>query len=200
MSPVLGAGLIAALELDAASIGPFLLSRPFVIGPLFGWLLGEPLLGAWLGVAVEAVTLEELPLGGCLKISAPVAAGIAVWLAAGPSRVPVEAAFIAGLSAGYSHASIERKLRSLRSHSVHAAENAAAQGRSPQLGLRLASTLAVQAAATFAVCLAVLLAGASLSRLWPSAPEMLRAGLKSALLAAPWLGAGSLAVSLWRRA
>lgn len=72
-----GAGAIALLELDAASVGPFLLSRPFVLGPLVGWAFGDLWAGAAVGAAFEALTLEELPLGGRLDFSAPLAAGVA---------------------------------------------------------------------------------------------------------------------------
>src|SRR6185312_5615639 len=95
-----GAGIIALLELDAASVGPFALSRPVFIGPIVGSLLGSPWIGAGLGVAFEALSLEDLPLGGGFDFSAPVAAGVAVFLAAGRAALPLEAAFLAGLAAG----------------------------------------------------------------------------------------------------
>jgi hypothetical protein len=196
-----GAGALALLELDAASVGPFLLSRPFVVGPLVGWALGAPWTGAVLGATFEALTLEELPLGGRLDFSAPVAAGAAAWLAAGPAALPAEAAFLAGLGAGWAHARVERALRRRRGEGARRAEAALAAGRPPRLGAELAGALAGQAAATFAVTLAALAAaGALLPRAWPLAPDFLRAGARAAFLAAPWLGAGSLVASLWRRA
>jgi mannose/fructose/N-acetylgalactosamine-specific phosphotransferase system component IIC len=196
-----GAGALALLELDAASVGPFLLSRPLVVGPLLGWALGSPRLGAGLGVVFEALTLEELPLGGRLDFSAPVAAGVAVWLAAGPAALPPEAAFLAGLLAGWAHARVERGLRRGRAAPARRAEAALASGAAPRLGAELLSALALQAAATFAVVLVALSAvGPAAARIWPALPQFLRAGARSAFVAAPWLGAGSLAASLWRRA
>lgn len=196
-----GAGALALLELDAASIGPFLLSRPIVVGPLVGWALGSPWLGAGLGALFEALTLEELPLGGRLDVSAPVAAGVAAWLAAGPAALPAEAAFLAGLAAGWAHAAVERRLRRGRGAAVRRAEAALAAGQPPRLGFEILSALALQAAATFAVVLVALAAaGPAAARLWPALPESLRAGARSAFLAAPWLGGGSLVASLWRRA
>jgi len=109
-----GAGVVALFELDAASIGPFLLSRPFVVGPLIGWAFGSPWTGAALGGVFEVLTLEEMPLGGRLDFSAPVAAGVAAWLAAGPVALPNEAAFLAGLAAGWAHARVEKLLRRSR--------------------------------------------------------------------------------------
>jgi hypothetical protein len=196
-----GAGAVALLELDAAAIGPFLLSRPIVIGPLVGWALGSPWVGAGLGALFEALTLEELPLGGRFDFSAPVAAGVAAWLAAGPAALPCEAAFPAGLLAGWAHARVESRLRRGRGAAVRRAEAALAAGAPPRLGAKILAALGQQAAATFVVALAAFaVLGPAAARLWPVLPEFLRAGARTAFLAAPWLGAGSLAASLWRRA
>jgi mannose/fructose/N-acetylgalactosamine-specific phosphotransferase system component IIC len=193
--------MVALLELDAAAIGPFLLSRPVIIGPLAGWALGSPWLGAGLGVLFETLTLEELPLGGRLDFSAPVAAGVAVWLAAGPAALPGEAAFLAGLLAGWTHARVERRLRRGRGALVRSAEAALAAGEPPRLGAKILSALALQSALTFAMVLVVLaVVGPAAARLWPVLPEFLRAGVRTAFLAAPWIGVGSLAAALWRHA
>jgi mannose/fructose/N-acetylgalactosamine-specific phosphotransferase system component IIC len=195
-----GAAALAVLELDAVSVGPLLLSRPFVVGPLVGAFLGDPLLGAGLGAAIEAVTLEELPLGGCLEISAPVAAAVAVWLAAGPCALPAEASFPAGLAVGWVHARAEISLRTRRAVHVRSAQSSLAQGGPPRLGWELASALALQVFATFIVVVTALLAaGPVLKHLWPLLPETLRVGARCAVIAAPWLGAGGLAASLWRK-
>ncbi|MEK7384652.1 MAG: PTS sugar transporter subunit IIC [Elusimicrobiota bacterium] len=195
-----GAAVLAVLELDAASVGPMLLSRPFVVGPLVGAFFGNPLLGAGLGIAIELVTLEELPLGGCLGISAPVAAGVSVWLAAGPCALAAEAAFPAGLVVGWVHARMELFLRLRRAIHVRRAQECLVQGRPPQLGLELALALAAQVLATFIVFItAFLAAGPALKHLWPLLPEAFRAGARCAVIAAPWLGAGGLAASLWRK-
>jgi mannose/fructose/N-acetylgalactosamine-specific phosphotransferase system component IIC len=201
LSGAAGAGAVALCELDAASIGTFLISRPFVVGPLVGWAFGSAWTGAALGGVFEALTLEELPLGGCLDFSAPVAAGVAACLAAGPAALPLEAAFLAGLAAGAVHARVESLLRRRRGVLARDAEARLAEGRDPGLGAKLASALTVQAAAKFAVALAATAAlGPALPRLWPLLPECAREGLRTGFLAAPWIGAGSLAAALWRRA
>ncbi|HXS99496.1 MAG TPA: hypothetical protein VN915_02375 [Elusimicrobiota bacterium] len=196
-----GAGIIALLELDAASVGPFALSRPVFIGPIIGGLLGSPWIGAGLGVAFEALSLEDLPLGGGFDFSAPVAAGVAVFLAAGRAALPLEAAFLAGLAAGWAHARVERGLRRRRCARARRAEAEISEGKPSRVGAELFAALSLQAAGTFAVALAVFAAaGPAASRVWPALPGVLRGGARAAFLAAPWLGAGSLAGSLWRRA
>jgi mannose/fructose/N-acetylgalactosamine-specific phosphotransferase system component IIC len=192
---------LAALELDAASVGPFLLSRPFVVGPLVGWALGDAWTGAVLAAVFEALTLEELPLGGCLELSASVAAGTAAWLAAGPAALPVEAAFLCGLVAGYAHAAVERRLRRTRGGHARRVEAALEAGRAPGLGAELSAALALQVVATFVVVFVLLSAlGPTGARAWAVLPDALRAGARTAFLGAPWLAGGSLAASLVRRA
>jgi mannose/fructose/N-acetylgalactosamine-specific phosphotransferase system component IIC len=201
LSGAAGAGAVALCELDAASIGSFLISRPFVIGPLVGWAFGSAWTGAALGGVFEALTLEELPLGGCFEFSAPVAAGVSAFLAAGPAALPLEAAFLVGLAAGAVHARVEARLRRGRGALARDAEARLAEGRDPALGAKILSTLAVQTAATFAVALAATAAlGPALQRLWPLLPDFARDGVRAGFMAAPWLGAGSLSAALWRRA
>jgi mannose/fructose/N-acetylgalactosamine-specific phosphotransferase system component IIC len=196
-----GAAGIAALELDAASIGTLLLSRPFVVGPLVGWARGDVWSGAALGAVFEAVTLFELPLGGCLDMSASVAAGVAAWLACGVPGVPLEAAFLAGIAAGALHARAESRLRRARGVLARRAEAATLAGEPAGLGAKLASAVAVQAAATFAVCLLFLaVAAAVLPPLWVRLPSFAAVGARAAFLSAPWIGAGGLVASLGRRA
>jgi mannose/fructose/N-acetylgalactosamine-specific phosphotransferase system component IIC len=196
-----GAGIIAFLELDAAAVGPFALSRPVFIGPIIGGLVGDPLTGAGLGIVFEALSLEDLPLGGGFAFSAPVAAGVAVYLSAGRANLPAAAAFLAGLAAGWAHARVERGLRLRRCARARRAEAEIAAGGRSRVGSELLSALALQAAGTFAVAFAVFAAAVpASSRVWPALPVFLRGGARAAFLAAPWLGAGSLAGSLWRRA
>jgi mannose/fructose/N-acetylgalactosamine-specific phosphotransferase system component IIC len=196
-----GAAIIAFLELDAASVGTFALSRPVFIGPIIGSLAGAPLIGAGLGVAFEALSLEDLPLGGGFVFSAPVAAGVAAYLAAGRANLPLEAAFAAGLAAGWAHARVERGLRRRRCAQARRAEARIAGGQPSRVGSELFSALALQAAGTFAVAFAFFAAAVpASSRAWPALPVVLRGGARAAFLAAPWIGAGSLAGSLWRRA
>ena len=50
--------LYALLALDGAVIGPFLLSRPLVAGPLLGWWMGQPSLGFFVGGVVELLWIK----------------------------------------------------------------------------------------------------------------------------------------------
>lgn len=48
---------------DGTSVGQFMVSRPFVAATLAGWVVGEPLAGAGVGVLLEAFHLFVLPVG-----------------------------------------------------------------------------------------------------------------------------------------
>lgn len=192
-----GAAAVAAAELDVASVGPFLLSRPVVLGPLLGAALGEPARGAALGAALELTSLRALPVGGALSWNAAVAAGTAVLLAAGPSRLPLEGAFFVGLLAGRLHQAAETRLRLARAAYGRAAERDAAKGRS-LLGAYLASSLAAQFVMT------ALLAWATLRLAQPvweglSGWRVLDGALRTVFYVLPWACLGSTMASLWRR-
>ena len=190
---------LALLELDAASVGASLLSRPFVVAPLIGCALHDVWSGVFFGLVFEALTLEEMPLGGCLYLSATVAAGVSTWLAV--DGLAMELAFLCGLGAGWIHARVERRLRRTRVVHVQRVENALAGGREPNFGAEVSASLAVQAAATFVVVFIFFSASATLlPRGWLMLPQALRDGARLALFSSPWIGAGSLAASLWRRA
>lgn len=58
------AALVYALfSLDHFAVGPFLLSRPIVIGPVVGAAMGNPEIGLWIGVLGEALWIGVPPAG-----------------------------------------------------------------------------------------------------------------------------------------
>ena len=191
---------IAVLELDSASIGPFLVSRPFVVGPLFGFALGKMWVGGMFGVIFEALTLNILPLGGCLTFSPTVAAGVSVWLTAGPFAIPGEASFLCGIGAGWIHARVESHLRRRRGAAVGGVEKEIRAGGQSKLGLILAQTLAIQATCTWTVAAIFFVAGSFLPSLWSFIPSAAKYGMLTAFQASPWLAGGCVAGSLWGRA
>lgn len=57
-------GIIAALvSLDVTAIGQFMICRPIVVGPLFGYLLGDVKAGLWIGMIVELLWVNSIPMG-----------------------------------------------------------------------------------------------------------------------------------------
>lgn len=52
-----------AVALDGTSFGQFMFSRPFVAASLAGWVVGDPVHGALIGLILEAFHLTVLPVG-----------------------------------------------------------------------------------------------------------------------------------------
>lgn len=192
-----GAAAVAAAELDVASVGPFLLSRPIVLAPLLAAAAGEPAAGAALGAALELASLRALPVGGALSWNAAVAAGTAVLLACSGARVPLEGAFFMGLGAGALHKHAETRLRAARAAYGRAADRDAEKGRS-LLGSYLASSLAAQFMMT---ALLVWLTLRLAPPLWAgfSGFKVLAGAARAVFAAAPWACLGSTMTALWRR-
>jgi len=57
---ILLGGVVAV---DGTSFGQVMISRPFVAATLAGWLVGDPVNGALLGIVLESFHLNVLPVG-----------------------------------------------------------------------------------------------------------------------------------------
>ncbi|MEE8425307.1 MAG: PTS sugar transporter subunit IIC [Elusimicrobiota bacterium] len=191
---------IAILEADGVLIGQWMFSRPLIVGPVIGLLLGDPASGLTLGALFELFCLDRPPVGGKMPFNGTVAAGGAVLFAGGPHAAPLALAFPAGLALGCVHRFVESRIRDWRSGlSLRAAGGVESGGRVdwdrlllPSIGLQVGTT-----------ALLLYLSGGIIApwavRAWDAAPVFLREGFESALRTAPWIGLGLLVQSLWRR-
>ncbi len=192
-----GCAALAVLELDATLAVQTLASRPLVVGCAFGALSGAAQAGAFMGAILELLSLADLPVGGCLTWSAPVAAGTGAMLAGRGVTPPL--CLAGGIVAGIVHSRLEALERSRRAATSGAvASEAAATGR---LGGALALSLGAHAAMTLAVAYACVAAFTALDRsAWASVPEFARDGVAIASGAAPWLALAGVGVWGLRRA
>lgn len=55
--------LAAIFSSDITMFGQFMISRPIFCGPFFGFLLGDIHTGLWLGMIVEMIWVNAIPLG-----------------------------------------------------------------------------------------------------------------------------------------
>lgn len=196
--PALSAG-VAVLEADAVLVGQWLVSRPLVVGPLVGWLAGDPALGAGLGALVEVFCLEELPVGSVMPPNGAVAAATAVLLSAGPSGIPPALSLPAGLALGSLHGRVEARVRSWRAAlTAEALESVVTTSAVPWRRLWARSVGTHLAATALFVYAAVAVGGPLLDRALLWLPESVTPGLERAWLAAPFLALGSLLQRLWR--
>lgn len=61
--------LIGAIcSADITAFGQFMISRPIFCGPLFGYILGDVYTGLWLGLIIEMMWINAIPMG----VSVPV--------------------------------------------------------------------------------------------------------------------------------
>ena len=185
---VISAALSGLLGLDSVQAGQFLLSRPAFVGPVLGWLNGCPLEGARLGILLELLYIDFIPLGGVVPPSGTTAAAAGV-LAHSAGGLPPSLAFFLGLAAGRAFAPIEYRLRAARS-SWNAVIEEQVKGGDLSLRRWLAKAMLFEnaAMAAYIICWTALAAGLAwlpgLNRLYP--------GLDFAYSLMPWLGLSGL--------
>lgn len=113
LKALLSSALTGLLGLDAVQAGQFLLSRPAFVGPLLGWLNGCPLEGARLGILIELLYIDFIPVGGVVPPNGAAAAAAAVLAHTG--GLAPSLAFFLGLAAGVAFSPVECRLRAARS-------------------------------------------------------------------------------------
>lgn len=191
MSAVAACAVLAVLELDAVLVAQTMVSRPLVVGAALGALTGQTQAGMLFGAAFELLSLCDLPVGGCLTWSAPVAAGTATVLASRGASFSL--CFFGGVAAGVLHSRAEGFERSRRASTADALVRSAEAG-GPALGRALGTSIALHAAMTFAVAGAVVAVVGAVDRAWwAGAPAVLRSGAALAASSAPWIGLSGLA-------
>ncbi|MDI6757205.1 MAG: PTS sugar transporter subunit IIC, partial [Endomicrobiia bacterium] len=103
MNDIFFALVSALLAMDAVVFGQFGFSRPIVCGPVAGFLVGDPLMGLRVGVILELIWINTIPIGTTLAPDVAVASLLTVfWSAAAkycgaPEGVVVVTAMAAAL-------------------------------------------------------------------------------------------------------
>ena len=94
--------LMAVVSLDVSAVGQFMLSRPIAIGPLVGWVCGQPQIGLELGALIELIWIADVAVGAHLPLDLSVLAGVSVAFACELSdgRFPPEAVTTYALGVG----------------------------------------------------------------------------------------------------
>lgn len=184
---LVSSALAGLLGLDAVQAGQFLLSRPAFVGPVLGWLNGCPLEGARLGILLELLYIDFIPVGGVVPPNGTAAAAGAVMSHA--AGLAPSVSFFLGLAAGALYAPLEYRMRAARSAWNPLVE---AQVKAGNLSLRgwLARSMLAENAAMAAFVLAWFLLAALLSRA-PGLPR-LYPGADFAYSLMPWLGLSGL--------
>jgi len=111
---LLSSALAGLLGLDTVQAGQVLLSRPAFVGPLLGWLNGCPAEGARIGILLELIYMDFIPVGGVVPPNGTAAAAVGV-LAYSAGGLAPSLAFFAGMLAGVAYSPVEYRLRAARS-------------------------------------------------------------------------------------
>ncbi len=188
LKTIISSALAGLLGLDAVQAGQFLLSRPAFVGVALGWLNGCPLEGARLGILLELLYIDFIPVGGVVPPNGTVAAAVGV-LAHSAGGLPQGLSFFAGLAAGAFYGPLESRLRASRSVWNAAVEE---QVRNGDFVLHrwLAKAMLAENAALGAYVLAVTACAAAAAAL----PGICRIypGAALAYSFMPWLGLSGL--------
>lgn len=173
----------ALLELDVQSVGQWMLHRPIVLGPLLGLMTGQWELGAAMGVTLELLYADALPIGSWIPPNAAVATGSSLILSS-MQDLPPGACLLAGLAMGSAYSLwADQPLRQWRSR-----WNDSSAPLSRILALCLASEVLCAAASLYAFALLSPVIGAA----WGRLPEILIQGAEALWKLAPLLGAATL--------
>lgn len=68
----------AILSADITMFGQFMISRPIFCGPLFGYFLGDIHTGLWLGMIVEMMWINAIPMGVSVPVDLTMMTSLAV--------------------------------------------------------------------------------------------------------------------------
>ena len=114
LKAVISSAFAGLLGLDAVQAGQFLFSRPAFVGPVLGWLNGCPMEGARLGILLELLYIDFIPVGGVVPPNGTAAAAVGV-LAHSAGGLAPSLSFFIGMAAGTAYSPLEYRQRAARS-------------------------------------------------------------------------------------
>lgn len=114
LKAVISSAFAGLLGLDAVQAGQFLFARPAFVGPVLGWLNGCPMEGARLGILLELLYIDYIPVGGVVPPNGTAAAAVGV-LAHSAGGLAPSLSFFIGMAAGGAYSPLEYRQRSARS-------------------------------------------------------------------------------------
>jgi mannose/fructose/N-acetylgalactosamine-specific phosphotransferase system component IIC len=80
---IVGIALVGGfIGLDRTAAGQFMISQPIVVGPLTGWMLGDPGAGIVIGAVLELIWVLDMPIGAFVPADATISTVSATAIAA----------------------------------------------------------------------------------------------------------------------
>ncbi len=128
----------AILSADITMFGQFMISRPIFCGPLFGYLLGDIHTGLWLGMIVEMMWINEIPMGVAVPVDLTVMTSTATIWACYFFKGSQEAAILAlafAIPFAYLYKEVDLIGRYLNTNIMHWVEKGINEGKEYRISL-----------------------------------------------------------------
>jgi mannose/fructose/N-acetylgalactosamine-specific phosphotransferase system component IIC len=113
-------------SLDVTGFGPWMMSQPMVVGPLFGWAMGQLRVGVIIGGIVQMIWMDVTPVGVGIPFDAMAVTQSAIYIACLTPNCPVPMmmmALIAAAPLGYLFCLMDSYARRLNTWGVRRLES-----------------------------------------------------------------------------
>jgi mannose/fructose/N-acetylgalactosamine-specific phosphotransferase system component IIC len=134
----------AFLSLDITMFGQFMVSRPIFAGPIVGYILGDINTGFWLGMIVEMMWINAIPLGTSIPVDLTMMPVLSVswsWLHFKGSQDAAIFALAIAVPFAYLYREVDIAGRLFNTKIMHWIEKGIEQGKEYRISLGLYSGL-----------------------------------------------------------
>ncbi len=114
------------ISLDFTAVGPFMISQPLVCGPLFGWLMGQVVVGLVIGGIVQLLWMDLSPVGVSIPYDATATTVLAVYWATLPAHTALSQmvlALIVAVPFGFLFRWLDQRARHINTRLMHQVEH-----------------------------------------------------------------------------
>lgn len=200
MTEILIVAVIGALlNLDVTAVGRIMVSRPIIVAPVIGYILGDFNSGLWMGLIIELLWIGAIPMGAAIPYDTTILSVIAVYwgIRAMPGYTGTMVLAIAvAIPAMILHKRIELSLRYLNIGISHWVEKGIMDGKEERISYAVFLGVALYYLQSLFFYLAVLYPGRLLvSFVYSQLPFKAVQALDVSLWLLPLAGIGILLVS-----
>jgi mannose/fructose/N-acetylgalactosamine-specific phosphotransferase system component IIC len=197
MVEVLFLSFLASLfSLDVTAFGQFMISRPIVVAPIIGFLLGDIKTGLWAGMILELIWVNVIPMGAAIPPdTTAVAVLTTVWSITtfAGQRGAVVLCLLLAVPAGILFRQVDIALRNYNVQVMHWIEQGVAAGREQRINHGIMIGIALFFVKAFVFYIVFIFAGQWVIRtIFPLLSERVIAGLAFAWRMLPVMGLAML--------
>lgn len=186
----------AILSADITMFGQFMISRPIFCGPLFGYILGDIHTGLWLGMIVEMMWINAIPMGVSVPVDLTMMTSLSVIWACSIFKGSQEAAIFAlsiAIPCAYLYKDVDLRGRLFNTKIMHWVEKGIEKGYETRISKGIYLGLVFFFIRTFLMYAIFLLLGGLLYKaLFTSLPLQITIALKKSWYYLPVFGFGAV--------